>query len=39
MKKEEQMMASELAPAQAKSGKKLYLGNKKVTTMEGTFVC
>ena len=50
------MMASELAPGQAKSGKELYLmydkihykkkkkkelylGNKKVTTMEGTFVC
>lgn len=39
LKKEEQTMASELATGQAKSGKELYLGNKKVTKMERTFVC
>lgn len=37
LKKEEQTMASELATGQAKSGKELYLGNKKVTKREGAF--
>lgn len=39
LKKEEQTMASELATGQAKSGKELCLGNKKVTKREGAFVC